>query len=173
MFVRLENLPEEGVELQEPIDMTVRLKDYLEIQSVPVCRISGAIRPLGGARFLFEGVLSLEVEAICCRCLTVFPIAAKRPFRLRLLPASENDRLGPEEREMSTDMLDVGYYRAEGIDLDQVAEEQMNLLLPMRMLCKADCRGLCRKCGANLNTTVCDCPKDDIDPRFEILKKLR
>jgi uncharacterized protein len=47
------------------------------------------------------------------------------------------------------------------------------LNIPMRILCKEDCRGLCPKCGRNRNTNSCDCVEEAIDPRWEGLKGLR
>jgi uncharacterized protein len=58
------------------------------------------------------------------------------------------------------------------IDLTEGLNEALQLALPMRLLCRPDCRGLCSNCGANLNEQQCDCKKDTIDPRWEGLKKL-
>jgi uncharacterized protein len=44
--------------------------------------------------------------------------------------------------------------------------------MPMGILCRPDCAGLCPQCGQNLNEGTCDCAKDDIDPRFEVLRRL-
>ena len=97
---------------------------------------------------------------------------AERSFQLRFFPSTANDRYGEAEGGVDPEMLDVSYYREEKIDLDQVAEEQMNLSFPMRMLCREDCKGVCPVCGADLNQIECGCKRNDIDPRLEDLKKL-
>ena len=51
--------------------------------------------------------------------------------------------------------------------------EQFYLALPMKPLCRDDCRGLCSMCGANLNRSTCDCKHDFADPRFAALKEFR
>lgn len=57
------------------------------------------------------------------------------------------------------------------IDLDELVNEEVSLTLPSKMLCNDDCKGLCPKCGTNLNVNKCDC-KGDIDPRMEALLQL-
>ena len=49
--------------------------------------------------------------------------------------------------------------------------EELLLFFPTKMLCKPDCKGLCCKCGKNLNDGPCDCQKD-VDPRLESLLQL-
>lgn len=58
------------------------------------------------------------------------------------------------------------------IDPDDRVREAVLLDFPMVFLCKEDCRGLCAKCGADLNEGDCGCPKKEIDPRLAILGKL-
>lgn len=57
------------------------------------------------------------------------------------------------------------------LDLDELIEEEVQLFLPSKMLCRDDCKGLCTKCGKNLNLGKCDC-KSDVDPRMELLLQL-
>ena len=57
------------------------------------------------------------------------------------------------------------------LDLDEFVNEEVSLTLPSKMLCDDDCKGLCPKCGTNLNVNKCDC-KGDIDPRMEALLQL-
>ena len=58
------------------------------------------------------------------------------------------------------------------LDLDELLRDDILLELPTKFLCKPDCRGMCPKCGKNLNEGVCDCVTRQVDPRLEILKKL-
>ena len=58
------------------------------------------------------------------------------------------------------------------IDVSEMLIEQILLDFPYRHLCKEDCKGLCPKCGKDLNEGSCGCPTDDPDPRFDVLRKL-
>lgn len=57
------------------------------------------------------------------------------------------------------------------LDLDELVYEEVSLNLPSKLLCREDCKGLCQKCGANLNVNKCDC-KSDVDPRMAALLQL-
>ncbi len=58
------------------------------------------------------------------------------------------------------------------IDLAEIAEFAVITSAPMKVLCKDDCKGLCPKCGKDLNEGKCNCPEKETDPRLAILKKL-
>ncbi len=58
------------------------------------------------------------------------------------------------------------------LDLNELLREQFYLALPMKPLCREGCLGLCPQCGADRNTTSCDCRTDWQDPRFAALKTL-
>ena len=58
------------------------------------------------------------------------------------------------------------------LDIETVSAEQLMMEFPVKELCSDDCRGLCSKCGKDLNTGECGCEKKEIDPRLAILQKL-
>jgi len=58
------------------------------------------------------------------------------------------------------------------VDLAPLVRELSLLEVPMQPICKPECQGLCVQCGQNLNEGICDCQRDDIDPRFAALKQL-
>ncbi len=57
------------------------------------------------------------------------------------------------------------------LNLDELINEEIQLFLPLKMLCSDDCKGLCYQCGKNLNFEKCDCKKD-VDPRMQVLLQL-
>lgn len=57
------------------------------------------------------------------------------------------------------------------LDMDELVNEEVSLSLPSKILCNDDCKGLCPKCGTNLNVNKCDC-KGDVDPRMAALLQL-
>ena len=58
------------------------------------------------------------------------------------------------------------------LDLDELVYSEVIVSLPMKHLCSEECRGICFKCGKNLNDGDCDCPKKEIDPRLAALADL-
>ena len=57
------------------------------------------------------------------------------------------------------------------LNLDDYIYQEIQLFLPQKMLCSEDCKGICQKCGKNLNVGPCDCKKD-VDPRMAALLQL-
>ena len=82
-----------------------------------------------------------------------------------------------DKREKGLDRADmeVNYIGdAEEVDTDEILLAQVALEMPSKNLCRPDCKGLCPKCGADLNEGDCGCPKDErVDPRLEKLKDFK
>jgi uncharacterized protein len=121
-------------------------------------------------KFRLVGTMRTELELPCSRCLEPFRMPVDTSFDLRFLPASEIS--AEEEREVQDDDLDTSYYRDDQIDLNELLREQVYLALPMKPLCRDDCKGLCPQCGTNWNTGTCTCTTEWEDPRLAALKGL-
>ncbi|MGC9159324.1 MAG: YceD family protein, partial [Terracidiphilus sp.] len=67
---------------------------------------------------------------------------------------------------------EIGYYQGDSLALEDVLREQVLLSLPVRTLCKPDCKGLCPRCGENRNEKACHCDEATSDPRWEALAGL-
>lgn len=80
-------------------------------------------------------------------------------------------RIVVEKLENENDDDDYIVVKNRELDLDELVSEEVSLSLPSKILCKEDCKGLCPKCGANLNVKKCDC-KSDVDPRMAALLQL-
>ena len=75
-----------------------------------------------------------------------------------------------EAGEIDQDELTVIHASTNEIDIAEDIKEYIVLAVPMKLLCKDDCAGLCVTCGTNLNHGTCTCPRDESDPRWEKLK---
>ena len=121
-------------------------------------------------KFRLVGTSQTELELLCSRCLEPFRMPVDSSFDLRYLPATE--MAADEEREVQEADLETSYYRDDQIDLNELLREQFYLALPMKPLCREDCKGLCAQCGTNLNTGTCACAAEWEDPRLAPLKGL-
>ena len=121
-------------------------------------------------KFRLVGDVAAELELSCSRCLEPFRLPIAAPFDVRYLPASA--AAAAVDREVDDDDLETSYYRNGEIDLNELLREQFYLALPMKPLCRKDCRGLCMQCGTNLNEGACDCAPVWEDPRLAALKGL-
>ena len=124
----------------------------------------------GGGDYRLSGRIDGELELDCGRCLEPFRLDAGVDVDLLYLPASENR--GDGEVRIEEEDLSTAFYRDEQIDLRHLVQEQFQLALPMKPLCRPDCRGLCVVCGGNRNTAPCGCVAEWEDPRLAGLKQL-
>ena len=120
---------------------------------------SEVTRTLQGLVIVTE--LSTAVDSECGRCLTPVSVPISTQFTELFfflhIDHSPEDLVLPED----------GF-----IDLGPIAREQLLLEVPITVVCKPDCRGLCTTCGANLNEEDCGHRNDDIDPRLSSLSSL-
>jgi uncharacterized protein len=171
--IQVSKIPEGGMDLRFERDE----KWFREMLSEP-CPFDFALQPISVActvrrmkdTVFIEGTASTQVEAPCSRCLEASrqPVAAAFKYTLAPSPAQPQ-----EEVELSADDLDFAYYEEDSIDLDALLFEQVLLQIPIKPLCKADCKGLCPHCGINLNVANCECRSETFDERLAVLKKFK
>jgi uncharacterized protein len=116
------------------------------------------------------GRIKTTIELVCSRCLEPFTVPVDAAFDLLYLPAAEAP--GDEEVEVAEEDINTAFYRDGVIDLAELVHEQLYLALPMKPLCRDDCKGLCPVCGVNRNSTTCTCDVRWEDPRLAGLKAL-
>jgi uncharacterized protein len=128
-----------------------------------------ATAELLGAEIRIRGDLATRLEASCDRCLGAVEIPVSRDFDLFYRPLQSIAQ--EEEIEIPADEMEIGFYSGDGIELADVAIEQVILSVPMKVICGAECRGLCPVCGANRNLTRCECAPPQHDSPFASLKE--
>jgi uncharacterized protein len=137
-------------------------------------RITGAVSlSKHGRDILVRGQLSGHLELACSRCLESFTSPVATDFDLLLVPGPGPGAAAAEEEELSQADLDLDYYTGEVVDLESLLREQIILLIPVKPLCDEACKGLCPKCGANLNSETCHCRPEAVNSPFADLAKLK
>lgn len=107
-----------------------------------------------------RGMLSAAMRCVCDRCAAEFDREVSYPLDIPL--ASElQDEENPD------------YFLLEGdeLDLEELLETVFILNMDTRFLCREDCKGLCSRCGKNLNEGPCGC-RTESDPRLAVLEQL-
>ena len=110
--------------------------------------------------------LSVDYVAPCARCLE--DVSGSFSFDV------ERTVVTPKMTEgLTEDRIDELVVVEDGfLDIDELLLEVLALSFPFRFLCREDCKGLCSRCGKNLNDGPCGCETKEIDPRLEPLRKL-
>jgi len=119
------------------------------------------------------GRVQTTLETDCGRCLEPFTVPVDAKLDLMFLPdAGDGAVQVAGEKEVREEDTGVSFYKDDTIDLGEVMRDEFFLALPMKPLCKDDCKGLCPLCGANWNRDTCTCKAEWVDPRLAVLKKL-
>ena len=140
--------------------------DYLSegIEQVAPLMVRGAANLLGG-EIEIRGRLSTTMEMSCARCLDPVRHPVDKDFDLVYRSIRAMTR--GDEFEVPRGEEELGFYRGDGLLLEDVAKEQVLLSLPMKIVCRSDCSGLCPQCGCNLNREACGCASRRMDSRWE------
>lgn len=112
-----------------------------------------------------------EAELECGRCLVRYNLPLALDFDEEFRAGEVKPDQDPAE-QLEDDDRPYSLYQGDEIDLTEVVRQHLLLALPMKPLCQETCRGLCPRCGKNLNEGDCGCVVDEIDPRLEGLKNL-
>ena len=147
-----------------PFSTSVDLSDLCYGVSYPVSEpvfAEGLVRNTAGV-LMMTGSVRTTIHGICDRCAAEFDRDIDFPIDVVLVTEFAN-----EENE------DEWVFPLEGdsADLDDIVRTVFVLNLDSKLLCKEDCKGLCHRCGVNLNHAPCTCQKE-LDPRFAALKQL-
>jgi uncharacterized protein len=188
LLIKIEQILDKGLELNEPIGLDLLGRALADedgetgFHAVEPSRLKARLSKVSGG-VLVEGAMKVKVASSCKRCLTETRKTVPVEFTLNLIPrdqvageddGAEDDR-GKGERGGSFDLDDADEEIFDGktIDLDPIVREQVLLALPMDVVCKDDCKGLCPMCGQNLNEKQCGCESKYVDPRLAVLKDIK
>ena len=119
-----------------------------------------------------DGRIETGIRFKCSRCAKEFLKAFSSSFDLTYLPQpkwSNEDA----EIELKYEEMEIAYYDGIALDVNLMVLEQIELAMPMKFVCREDCRGLCYKCGADLNEGLCLCRNEEMDSRMSVLLEFK
>lgn len=120
-----------------------------------------------GTDLFFDGAIESTIVGQCARCLEDYSFSSATDFHFLVTPRGDGD--GTDDAED----VELTVYEGEEVDLGPLVCERILLSLPTTPFCKEDCRGICSRCGSNLNENQCECPAGEGDPRMAIFRGLR
>lgn len=138
--------------------LTIENCDFIDETVSGSAFASGEITNHSGV-ILLEGEIKPELKVSCARCGKEFAYNEKIPLKAKI-----TDKLANEDEDEFLLMTDSA------IDAEELVRSALILELPSRYLCREDCKGLCPKCGSDLNLGSCSCDTTDRDPRWDVLK---
>lgn len=164
MKVIISEIPADGVEFE--------LTEKISSESINVLSPVHAFVRIDKkeSEVIVKGVINCNVEQECSRCLN--PLSMDIKSQINVVYHSDKDIIKEGHYELKSDELDTGFYKNDILDIDELLIEQLLLNIPMKPLCSPNCKGLCPKCGIDLNLTQCNCEISEINPQLALLKQL-
>jgi uncharacterized protein len=126
-----------------------------------------------GAEIRISGKLDTTVELACSRCLDPARFHVSKPFDLFFRERDEAMFDEDEEVELHENDTRTAFFTGTKLAIADILREQILLTVPMKALCKIDCKGLCPTCGTNLNSGSCGCPPEDFTPHMDTLLEIK
>ena len=112
---------------------------------------------------LISGETDVTVAVPCDRCLEEVPVSLHLVID-RMIPLKES--------EDGEEAADTGCLAGSSLDTDRLIYDEILVNWPMKVLCREDCKGICKKCGANLNRSACSCDRTEPDPRMAAIQDI-
>lgn len=149
--------------LYEPDTFTSRLGTFLIREKSPVAlRLSN----IGQSKALVQGDAKFTFVLACDRCLRDVDYTFDLSFDSVVV--SPDYTGGDTEYEGDFPALMEGYH----LNVDELINDELLLNWPMKVLCKENCKGICKICGKNRNDGECGCDDFVPDPRMAAIKDL-
>lgn len=169
MIIRLERLGDEPFEWQETFSFSPEELEQPDLVELGEVSLEGRIVRTS-AGFLLRAALSYDQTLRCMRCLG--PVPARVEVSIDLLVMLHHGAPEEVDYELEEDDLGVLFLDEPQLDTQPLVIEQVQLNVPMKPLCRPDCKGLCPECGADLNNGPCGCGQPT-DPRWSALAGLK
>jgi uncharacterized protein len=129
-------------------------------------RVTGRLSGAGSGRYYWSGKIEGIAEKECRRCLTELSVDVAEDAHAIFVEAGDDVSTDPDIYTLPP--------HAEKIDLRPAVRDQWLLSVPSFVLCRDECKGLCARCGADLNAGPCDCPPEtSTDSRWDALRAAR
>lgn len=171
MKIRLSQIADDPFLWQETLDIPLAELDRSELASITPVECQGKITRLESG-FYFHTDLAYTQTLVCDRCLGEYEESVDESIDLLVQTGDETGEIA-EERELEEEELGFLQLEGEVLDTEPLIREQVQLGIPMKPLCREDCKGLCSDCGKDLNEGECDCAHEEIDPRWAALAALK
>ena len=167
--ISLESVLDEPLRLDSELSVGLAAIDREPLMALSPLRLMGEVSRIEGG-YVLAARLAYEGQLECSRCLSAYPFREDEEFSLALYPRPKQPGA---DLELERADLDTQYFEQPVIELSPIVQERVQIALPMKPLCRPDCRGLCATCGNDLNLGACACARETVDPRWEALRALK
>lgn len=166
--IQLISVTERGFRMDVTLDVNSLRPDGVEPLPMGEVSVRGTLTPMIG-QYLFQGTVEGVFSQPCARCLEPAEIPVSLPvvWTFEEGPDDNRRRDDDDEEEVAVEVEDEAYglyaYQGTSLDLAWPVWTEVALALPVKFVCREECRGLCPVCGGNRNSAPCTCPEEVIE----------
>ena len=147
--------------IYEPDSFSYMGNDYKILEKSPAEMM---FSNLGTGKVLVKGSIRLVLEIPCDRCLQM----VKQSLDVRF----EQEVFSPDDDQQSYEQDEQEFMLGYELDTEAFLNSEILVNMPVKVLCKPDCKGICKQCGHNLNEGECGCDTFVPDPRMAAIKDI-
>lgn len=151
------------------IEAPIELTDFkLLDRAYPIidkCSVELILTNMGNRKVHMKAKSKAVLEVPCDRCLenTAVPI---------VISVSREFDFAKTREEQISELDEAAYIIGCNLDVDKLIYEEILMNMPMKILCKKDCKGICKVCGTLLNAFECGCDRTELDPRMSVIRDI-
>ena len=153
------------IQLQPELELdkiSFQMGDYPMLEKTPV---ELEITNTGNKVLELKGIGSVTVGIPCDRCLE--QVAVKIPYEIE-----QKLDMKKSDTERVQDLDENDYLTGMDLDVDRLVYLEVLMSWPLKVLCREDCKGICSRCGKNLNKGSCGCAEEPKDPRMAAISDI-
>ena len=170
MKLDLTHVPESGLEVNVELDAREFEMAGTDAELPGNLQLQGRVLK-AGEEMVLAGTLRGAFRLTCSRCLKGFVQPFEFEVSATYVPVAESQPKGRGANSFQEDTRIT--FPGDEIDLISGVREDLMLNIPLKPLCRENCRGLCAQCGADRNEGECGCMQETPDPRLAALRDIR
>jgi len=162
-----ETFPARTTVVADPAEFDLAYENIRDLKSLEIALVIQKT----GEEYYCQGNVTARVSLECARCLGAFD--AELTGETDFFVCEAGSRGDGDDRVIDDE--DYAYLKGDSrqADIGDLVRQATILALPIKPVCREDCRGLCQSCGINLNEGSCDCSREEMDPRWQALQDLK
>ncbi len=156
----------EGKETEQSFDLEADAVSYLGNTYLVLERSPIRVKcsNIGMGKALVHGTLQLVLLAPCDRCLKDVKVSLQLEF--------EQEVMSMEAIQQEEEQNEQSFLQGYELDIEALVNSEILVNMPVKVLCKPDCKGICKQCGQDLNERDCGCDTFVPDPRMAAIKDI-
>lgn len=148
-----------------PIEMDAFVMNGDSFALIKKAPVALTISNIGNREISIQGHIDVVLNIPCDRCLTDVPAALS-------MDVDKTIDMKKTDEERINDLDETCYIDHSSLDVERLVSNEILVHFPMKTLCREDCKGICFKCGQNLNLGECGCDRASLDPRMSAIQDI-